>query len=78
MLAFDCLVRRRLKESIGDICVEVPEGRCKVEVHEGIVSLTWTTCRGEGGNVTVQADRLEKYLETGSILIIDPAQLRRG
>ena len=75
MLAFDGLVRGRLKESVDGVPVAVPRGRCKVEVHEGIVSLTWTTESGKVDSVVMKADRLEGYLEAGALMIIDPAQL---
>ena len=41
MLAFDALVRGRVTESSQGVAVVVPRGRCKVETHEGIVSLSW-------------------------------------
>jgi hypothetical protein len=75
MLAFDGLVRSRLKEAGGGVPVVVPRGRCRVEVHEGIVSLSWTAESGKAASVVLTTDRLEYYLEGGSILIIDPAQI---
>lgn len=75
MLAFDCLVRGRLIESVDRVPTAVPRGRCKVEVHEGFVSLRWATENGAVGSVVMKADRLEAYLEAGALLIVDPAQL---
>jgi len=75
MVAFDGLVRGRLTEAVGGVPVVVPRGRCWVEIHEGIVSLSWTADNGKAGSVLLQAHRLEEYLEAGAILIIDPAQL---
>jgi hypothetical protein len=75
MLAFDGLVRSRLREAAGGVPVVVPRGRCRVQVHEGIVSLSWTTDSGKAGSVVLTTARLEDYLEAGSILIVDPAQM---
>jgi hypothetical protein len=49
-----------------------------VEIHEGIVSLSWTADNGKAASVLLRAHRLEEYLESGAILIIDPAQLCSG
>jgi len=78
MLAFDALVRGRLTERAGSEPVEVPRGHCKVETHEGVVSLVWEADDGEAHSVTLAAGRFERHLDSGAIVILDAAQLSTG
>ena len=75
MLAFDALVRGRVTESSQGVAVVVPRGRCKVETHEGIVSLSWINRIGGTQSVVLTAQRFEEHLEAGAILIVDAAQI---
>lgn len=78
MLAFDGLVRGRLIEIVDGLTVVVPQGRCRVQIHEGLVSVSWTREGAKAGSVLLKAHRLEEYLDAGVILMIDPAQLCNG
>jgi hypothetical protein len=75
MLSFDALVRGRVKydgeQGPGS---RVPPGRCTVQAHEGVVSLTWSE-EGLERSATLSAQQFEEYLEGGAILIVDSAQL---
>ena len=75
MLTFDGLVRGLVTESSHGVAVVVPRGRCKVETHEGIVSLSWITRTGGTQSVVLTAQRFEEHLEAGAILIVDAAQI---
>lgn len=75
MLSFDALVRGRVKLEEGPgVSARVPPGRCTVQAHEGIVSLSWTE-NGEERSATLSAQQFEEYLDAGAILIVDAAQL---
>ena len=78
MLAFDALVRGALTEQEGSGPVVVPRGHCKVEAHEGVVSLLWEAGDGEPHSVTLAAGRFERHLDSGAIVILDAAQLSTG
>lgn len=75
MLAFDALVRGRVIVNSRGIAVVVPRGRCKVETHEGIVSLSWTTDDAHTESTILTGPGFEKHLESGAILIVDAAQV---
>lgn len=75
MLIFDALVRGRVTESSQGVDVLVPRGRCKVETHEGFVSLSWNTDNGGTEGVVVTGLRFEEHLEAGAILIVNAAQI---
>jgi hypothetical protein len=49
-----------------------------VQIHEGLVSVSWTREGAKAGSVLLKAHRLEEYLDAGVILMIDPAQLCNG
>ena len=77
MLAFDALVRGRVTcEVAGGPPERVPEGHCRVEAHEGFVSLTWSDEEGTR-SATLTAARFEDYLEAGAIGVLDASQLAR-
>ena len=78
MLAFDALVRGTLTEPAGNVPVVVPRGHCKVEAHDGVVSLLWEADDGEAHCVTLAAGRFERHLDSGAIVILDAAQLSAG
>ena len=75
MLVFDALVRGRVSVISSETALVVPRGRRKVETHEGIVSLTWTTETGDAESVVLTAQRFEEHLEAGAILIVNAAQV---
>lgn len=76
MLAFDVLVRGRVTyEVAGGGSARIPQGRCRVEAHEGFVSLAWADGAWRH-SASLTAQRFEDYLEAGAILVLDPAQLR--
>jgi hypothetical protein len=75
MLAFNGLVQGCLMAAVESIRVAVPRGRCKVEMHQGIVSLSWKTNSVQSSGVVLSATQLEDYLEAGAILIIDRGEL---
>jgi len=77
-MAFDALVRGALTEPAGSDPVVVPRGHCKVETHEGVVSLLWEADDGEAHSVTLAAGRFERHLDSGAIVILDAAQLSAG
>ena len=77
MLAFDALVRGRVTyEVAGGPAERVPEGHCRVEAHEGFVSLTWSV--GDGTrSATLTAARFDEYLDAGAIIVLDASQMAR-
>ena len=78
MLAFDALVRGRVTYEVADgPPTRIPVGRCKVEAHEGFVSLSWSDAQWTH-SATLSSERFETYLEAGAILILDAAQIDRG
>jgi hypothetical protein len=77
MLAFDALVRGRVIFSAPEGAPDrVPEGHCRVEAHEGFVSLAWAEEDGTR-SATLPAERFEEYLEAGAIVVLDASQLAR-
>lgn len=77
MLAFDVLVRGRVTyEALDGAPARVPRGHCRVETHEGFVSLLWIDDVG-AHSATLTAERFEEHLEGGAVLVLDAAQLGR-
>ena len=77
MLAFDALCRGRVTFDASDGApARVPEGHCRVEAHEGFVSLAWVEKDGPR-SITLSAERFEAYLEAGAIVVLDASQLAR-
>lgn len=76
MVKFDVLVCGRLKESTDGVAFVVPRGHCRVQAHEGFVSLAWATETGGSQSATITAHRFAEHLEAGAIVIVDAAQLR--
>ena len=77
MLAFDALVRGRVIYDAADGAPDrVPEGHCRVEAHEGFVSLAWVEEEGTR-SATLSAEQFEDYLEAGAIIVLDASQLAR-
>jgi hypothetical protein len=77
MLAFDALVRGRVVYEAHNVPMRVPQGHCKVEAHEGFVSLSWME-DGQEHTAVLKVAEFEAYLEGGALLITDPAQIRRS
>lgn len=75
MLVFDALVRGRVTAGSEGPAVLVPRGRCRVQTHEGIVSVSWTADTGRTESVVMTGPRFEEHLEAGAILILDAAQV---
>lgn len=75
MVEFDVLICGRLKETAEGEHVVVPRGHCRVQAHEGFVSLAWLAETGNA-SATVPARRFAEHLEAGAIVIVDAAQLR--
>ena len=76
MVNFEVLVCGRLKEVADGGLVVVPRGHCRVQAHEGFVSLAWLTEGGGAHSVTMSSHRFAEHLEAGAIVIVDAAQLR--
>jgi hypothetical protein len=57
--------------------VRIPTGRCKVEAHEGFVSLSWSGSRWTH-SATLSTERFDNCLEAGASLILDAAQIHRS
>ena len=75
-MRFDALVRTRLTETVDDLPVSVPRGRCRVQTDQGGMSLSWHDEGGTPYSVMIAAERFERHLEAGAILIVDAAQIR--
>jgi hypothetical protein len=75
-MGFDALIRTRLAETVDDLPVSVPRGRCRVQTDQGGMSLSWHDEGGTSYSVMMAAERFERHLETGAILIVDAAQIR--
>ena len=69
MIKFEALITGRLTEIDAATAVTIPRGPCELEIHEGVVSLSWTE-RGRPQSVILAAHRLEEYLDDSAILII--------
>lgn len=74
-MGFDALVRTRLTETVDDLPVSVPRGRCRVQTERGEMSLSWHDEGGHSYSVVMAAERFERHLEAGAILIVDAAQI---
>jgi len=75
MLVFDALVRGRVMYEIADGPPErIPMGRCRVETHEGFVSLTWTD-KEWTRSTTMSPARFAEWLGTGAVVVVNAAQL---
>ena len=78
MMAFDALVRGHVTHEVADgPPARIPMGRCKVETHEGFVSLSWSDTHWTH-SATLSTERFEDCLEAGAILILDAAQIDRS
>jgi hypothetical protein len=75
-MGFDALVRTRLTETVDDLPVSVPRGRCRVQTAQDGMSLSWHDEGGTSYSVMMAAERFERHLEAGAILIVDAAQIR--
>ena len=74
-MGFDALVRARLTETVDDLPVSVPRGRCRVQTDQGGMSLSWHDEGGSSYSVMMAAERFERHLEAGAIQIVDAAQI---
>ena len=74
-MGFDALVRARLTETMDDLPVSVPRGRCRVKTQQGGMSLSWHDEGGHSYSVVMAAGQFERHLEAGAILIVDAAQI---
>ena len=75
MLAFDALVRGRVTyEVAGGPPARIPTGHCRVEAHEGFVSVSWPheDCTR---SAKMRSSQFEEWLEAGAVLVLDAAQL---
>lgn len=78
MLVFDALVRGRVTYEVADgPPIRVPQGHCRVQAHEGFVSLSWSEDKWTN-SATLTAERFWEYLDSGAILVLDAAQLGRA
>ena len=76
-MGFDALVRTRLTETVDELPVSVPRGRCKVRTDLAGMSLSWHDEGGHPYSVVIAAERFERHLEAGAIQIVDAAQICR-
>lgn len=74
-MGFDALVRTRLTETVDDLPVSVPRGRCRVHTDPAGMSLSWHDEGGASYSVMMAAEQFERHLEAGAILIVDAAQI---
>ena len=75
MLAFDALVRGRVTYGVLDgHPARIPPGRCRVETHEGFVSLTWTD-KVWTRSTTMSPVRFAEWLGTGAVVVVNAGQL---
>ena len=74
-MGFDALVRARLTETVDELPVSVPRGRCRVKTERDGMSLSWHDEGGSSYSVMIAAERFERHLEAGTILIVDAAQI---
>ena len=72
MLAFGARVGGRLTATMDGTPVLVPRGHCEVQVHQGIVRVTWITEAGDACCTVLGAERFEQHIEAGAIVIVDP------
>jgi hypothetical protein len=70
MLAFDALVRGRVTYEVAGPPVHIPQGRCRVQPHEGFVSLLWSENEWTH-SATLTAARFEESLEAGAVVVLD-------
>ena len=74
MLAFDALVRGRVTYEVAGPPVRIPQGHCRVQPHEGFVSLMWSEDEWTH-SATLTAARFEESLEAGAVVVLDAVQL---
>ena len=75
MLAFDALVRGPVTyEVAGGPPARIPTGHCRVEAHEGVVSVSWHQ-EDRRRSATMRASQFEQCLVAGAVVVLDAAQL---
>ena len=75
MLVIDALVRGRVPYEVADgpSVAPIPQGLCRVQAHEGFVSLLWSEDQWTH-SATLAAERFEEWLEAGTVVVLNAAQ----